>query len=140
MPDLYNSLVEHCSLVNLPKNQSNSGNITLVNNQQEIPFDINRVYYLFDIPSDGTRGGHAHRELNQIIIAASGSFDVLLDDGKNKRIVTLNRPYVGLHIIPGIWRELLNFSSGSVCLVLASDKYKEIDYIRDYSVFENLKK
>ena len=110
-----------------------------VENNKNIPFSIKRVYYLYDIPGGESRGGHAHKELYQLMIAVSGSFDVLLDDGSNRKIVKLNRPNYGLLIVPGIWRELFEFSSGAVCLVLASEVYKEEDYIRDYSSFINYK-
>lgn len=119
----------------LPRIQTDAGSITALNNGRDIPFDIKRVYYLYDVPGGVERGGHAHKELQQMIVAASGSFDVILDDGKMKKTVTLNRPYVGLYLVPGIWRELVNFSSGAICLVLASDVYKEEDYIRDYKEF-----
>jgi hypothetical protein len=99
------------------------------------PFPIRRVYYLYDIPADSKRGGHAHRQLHELIVAAMGSFEVLLDDGRNRRTVLLNRPYLGLHIVPGIWRELQNFSGGSICLVLASELYDEGDYIRNVESF-----
>ena len=107
--------------------------------QKNISFDIKRIYYLYDIPGGGSRGGHAHRELRQLIIAASSSFNVLLDDGVNKKIVTLNRPDYALLIVPGIWRELFEFSSGSICLVMASHKYDENDYIRNYEDFIAIK-
>lgn len=97
------------------------------------------MYYLYDIPSGSDRGGHAHKALYQLIVAASGSFDVLLDDGGTKRVVTLNQPDIGLYVVPGIWRELSNFSAGSICLVMASEGYDEADYIRDYDVFQSLK-
>jgi hypothetical protein len=129
------SSVYNCSVIELPINHREKGNITVVENGADIPFDIRRIYYLYDIPGGESRGGHAHRSLYQLIIAASGSFDVILDDGKMKRIFALNRPYQGLFVIPGIWRELDNFSSGSVCLVLASDEYDDEDYIRDYNEF-----
>jgi len=129
------SSVYNCSVLPLTKIHNNSGNITIVENGTHIPFDIKRVYYLYDIPGGESRGGHAHRDLHQLIIAASGSFDVILDDGINKKVVTLNRPHYGLYIIPGIWRELVEFSSGAICLVLASDVYNEDDYIRDYKEF-----
>lgn len=128
--------VDNCSLFDLDKNHRIKGNITVIENRGIIPFNIERVYYLYDVPGGEERGGHAHKELSQLVIATSGSFDVVLDDGKNKRTVTLNRPYQGLHIVPGIWRELVNFSSGSSCLVLASNKYNENDYIRDYNEFK----
>ena len=108
-------------------------------NGSNIPFDVKRIYYLYDVPSGQQRGGHAHYKLEQYIIAASGSFDVLLDDGKNKKKITLNRPNFALHIVSGLWRELHNFSSGSISLVLASEKYDEKDYIRDYYDFLKLK-
>ena len=129
------STVYDCSIIELPVNYSNRGNLTAIENRKHIPFDVRRIYYLYDIPADGSRGGHAHKELNQLIVPASGSFDILLYDGNVKRTVTLNRPFKGLLIVPGIWRELNNFSSGSVCLVLASHKYNEGDYIRDYEEY-----
>jgi hypothetical protein len=129
-----------CSLLELDKHHHETGNISIVENGNEVPFDINRVYYLYDIPGGEDRGAHAHKDLRQLVIAASGSFDIILDDGKVKRSVTLNRPYIGLLIVPGIWRELINFSSGAICMVLASHKYDEADYIRDYDEFKNLKK
>jgi hypothetical protein len=129
-----------CTLLELPKNHSVKGNITAVNNGLEVPFDIKRVYYLYDVPGGEARGGHAHRELQQLIIAASGSFDLTVDDGKVKRTFQLNRPYQGIYMPAGLWRELNNFSSGSICLVLASIPYSESDYIRDYEAFLDLKK
>jgi len=129
------SSIYNCSILQLPKIHNRAGNITTLENNIHLPFDVKRVYYLYDVPAGEERGGHAHRELQQIIVAASGAFDVLLNDGTNKKIVHLDRPFIGLHIVPGIWRELLNFSSGAVCLVLASHKYDEKDYIRDYSNF-----
>lgn len=133
------SSVYDCVILPLSKIHSRSGNITIVESDTHVPFEIKRVYYLYDIPGGESRGGHAHRELYQLIVAASGSFDILLDDGRNKKVVTLNRPYYGLLIVPGIWRELMEFSSGSVCLVLASDVYKESDYIREYENFKIFK-
>lgn len=122
--------IYHCSIVELPKVHNRAGNITAIENQIHTPFDVERVYYLYDVPGGEGRGGHAHKELQQFVIAVSGAFDVILDDGINKKIVHLDRPFIALHIVPGIWRELLNFSSGAICLVLASEKYNESDYIR----------
>ena len=129
-----------CSLIELPKIENRYGNLTSIQNSIEIPFDIKRIFYLYDIPGGKNRGAHAHIECHQFLIAGSGSFDVLLDDGKSKKIVTLNQPYVGLHIPPGIWASEINFSSGSICLVLASHKYDEKDYIREYGEFLKYKK
>lgn len=137
--DLQTSTIKDCPLINLPKIQTESGAITALNNLKDVPFETKRVYYLYDVPGGAERGGHAHKDLYQLIIAASGSFDVLLDDGATQRTVFLNRPYFGLLVVPGIWRELLNFSSGSICLVLASELYSERDYIREYSIFKNSK-
>ena len=137
---LKNNTVFDCSVIDLSKVHNEAGNITVIGNGINIPFDVKRIYYLYDIPGGEARGGHAHYELEQYIIAASGSFDVILDDGKNRKIVTLNRPNLALHIVPGLWRELDNFSSGSISLVLASHKYDESDYIRDYLEFLEFKK
>lgn len=137
---LKNNTVFDCSIVDVSKVHNKAGNVTVVENGKNIPFDVKRIYYLYDIPSGESRGGHAHYELEQYIIAASGSFDVLLDDGKNRKIVTLNRPNLALHVVPGLWRELDNFSSGSICMVLASHKYDECDYIRDYEKYIEYKK
>ena len=138
-------MVEHnvfdCTIVELDKHHSDrKGNLTIVENGKTLPFDVKRVYYLYDVPGGECRGSHAHRELSQLIIAASGSFRVTLDDGKIKRSFILNRPYQGLYVKPGIWRELEDFSSGAVCLVLASHGYDEGDYIRDYNAFIEYKK
>lgn len=132
--------IHSCSVVELIKIHNRAGNITIIQNGGHQPFDVRRVYYLYDVPSGSERGGHAHIELYQLVVAASGSFDVILDDGINKKIIQLNRPNFGLLVVPGIWREIVNFSSGAICLVLASDKYKEDDYIRDYSEFKTMKK
>jgi len=130
-----NNTVFDCSIIDVSKVHNEAGNITVIENGINIPFDVKRIYYLYDIPGGEARGGHAHFELEQYLIAASGSFDVILDDGKNRKIVTLNRPNLALHIVPGLWRELDNFSSGSISLVLASHTYDESDYIRDYNEF-----
>ena len=124
--------IQNCYLIKLPKVQSVNGNITSINNNLEIPFEIKRTYYLYDVPSGEARGGHAHRKLEQLIVAVSGSFDIIIDDGINRHKYNLNRPDIGLYIVPGIWRDIENFSSGSVLLVLASAKYEEQDYIRNY--------
>lgn len=124
-----------CNLLYLPKIENVAGNITVAENNIHIPFATKRIYYLYDIPGGESRAAHAHRQLEQLIIAASGSFDITIDDGKNKKTVHLSRPYFGLHIKPGIWRDISNFSSGSICLVLASTLYNEADYIRDYKEF-----
>lgn len=131
--------VTDCKIFELPKNHNRDGNLTAVNSGIEIPFNVERIYYLYDVPGGEVRGAHAHYELEQLIVAASGSFDVILDDGVNKRTVNLNRPYNGLYIKPGIWRDLVNFSSGSVLLVLASMRYSEDDYIRNYEQFIKFK-
>ncbi|HJH60369.1 MAG TPA: FdtA/QdtA family cupin domain-containing protein [Bacteroidetes bacterium] len=130
-----------CTLIELDKHHSDAkGNISVVENGKAVPFQVKRTYYLYDVPGGGSRGAHAHKELQQLIVAASGSFDVTLDDGNVKRTFTLNRPYQGLLVVPGIWRDLNNFSAGSVCLVLASEKYDEEDYIRNYTDFIKYKK
>lgn len=134
-----NSSVYNCSIIEMDKHHHEKGNITVVENNKTVPFDVKRAYYLYDVPGGESRGGHAHKDLNQLIIAVSGCFDVVLDDGSVKRTFTLNRPYQGLFVVPGIWRELNNFSSGAVCLVLASMKYDEDDYIRDYNEYLNYK-
>ncbi len=129
--------IEDCRMIQLPKHEHDNGNITVVENNHELPYAVKRVYYLYDVPGGETRGGHSHKETYEFLIAAGGSFDVVLDDGESTRTVTLNRPNYGLLIVPGIWRELNNFSSGSICLVLASDYYAEADYIRDYDEFKD---
>ena len=127
--------IDNCKIINLPRIQDPRGNLTFIEGDRHIPFEIRRVYYLYDVPGGSERGGHAHKNLHQLIIAMSGSFDVLLDDGKNKKRIHLNRSYYGLYVCPMIWRELDNFSSGSVCMVVASNIYDEEDYYRDYSDF-----
>lgn len=128
-----------CNLIHFPRIHNRSGNITPIQNNIEVPFAVKRVYYLYDVPGGESRGAHAHRSLEQVIIAASGSFDVTLDDGRNKKTVSLNRPYFGLHVCPGMWRDISNFSSGAICLVLASELYNADDYIRTYREFKELR-
>jgi len=125
-----------CQIVHFPVIHNRAGNITPVQNNIEIPFDIKRVYYLYDVPGGADRGGHAHRGLQQLIIAASGSFDITLDDSNSKKTFSLNRPNMGLYLCPGIWRDISNFSSGAICLVLASAPYDEADYIRQYDEYK----
>ena len=137
---MQNSTIYDCMLLTLPKNHQLNGNLTSITNSQEVPFDIKRIYYLYDVPGGNSRGGHAHKDLYQIMIALSGSFSVTLDDGTLKRSFLLNQPYQGLLIPPGLWRDLDNFSSGSICMVLASELYDEEDYFRDYNQFLNFKK
>ncbi|MDY9924282.1 FdtA/QdtA family cupin domain-containing protein [Methanobacterium sp.] len=129
--------ISECRLIYLPKVDDVRGNLTFIEENQHIPFPIRRVYYLYDVPGGESRGGHAHKELEQFIIAANGSFDVVLDDGDNKERYHLNRSYYGLYIPKMVWRELDNFSSGSVCLVLASQLFDEGDYIREYDNFQS---
>ena len=129
-----------CNIVELPKIKNRAGNITVLENNIEIPFSIKRIFYLYDIPGGESRGAHSHKECHQFLVAASGSFEILLDDGKVKKTVQLNQPYRGLHIPPGIWASEINFSSGAICLVLASHEYDESDYIRDYDEFLYYKK
>lgn len=128
-----------CRIIDLPKIMDYRGNLTFIEGNQHIPFDIKRVYYLYDIPGGETRGGHAHKNLHQLIIAANGSFDVILDNSHKTKRFHLNRSYYGLYVPPVIWRELDNFSSGSVCLVLASQHYADDDYIRDYNEFKRFR-
>lgn len=129
-----------CDLIYLPKIFNRSGNITPIHNNNEIPFSIKRIFYLYDIPSGENRGAHAHKDCHQFLLAVSGSFEVLLDDGRIKRLIQLNRPHIGIHIPPGVWASELNFSAGSVCLVLASHIYDEQDYIRNYNDYLIYKK
>ena len=121
-------------IVNIPKIEDPRGNLSVIE-KEVVPFEIKRVYYLYDVPAGAERGGHAHKKLQQFLVALSGSFDVILNDGKEEKIVTLNKPYQGLLITNGIWRELKNFSSGAVCLVVASDVFEEADYIREFHEF-----
>lgn len=135
------SSVYDCTILELDKHHSDrKGNLTVVENLHTVPFGVKRAYYLYDVPGGESRGAHAHKELYQLIIAASGSFSVTLDDGRVKRTFLLNRPYQGLLIVPGIWRTIDDFSSGAVCLVLASELYDEEDYIREYDDFIRFKK
>lgn len=128
--------IELCRLITFPKIVDPRGNLTFIESERHIPFDIKRVYYLYDVPGGAERGGHAHKKLQQLIIAMSGSFDIVLDDGSVKQRIHLNRSYYGLYIGPMIWREIDNFSSGSVCMVLASEFYEEDDYYRDYNQYK----
>lgn len=132
--------VYDCEYIELPKVVIREGNITALNGGVDLPFEIKRVFYTYDIPGGVTRGGHAHLQCHEFLVAASGSFEVVLDDGVNKRIVTLNRPYYGLHILPGIWSAEQEFSSGSICLAMTSDTYDDSDYIRDYAAFLKTRK
>jgi len=128
-----------CAVIELGKIENDRGNLTVTQSLETVPFDIKRVFYLYDIPGGEARGAHAHKRCHQFLVAASGSFEIALDDGKNKRTVFLNRPFMGLHIPPGIWAAEQEFSSGAVCLVLASEPYEEEDYIRSYQEYLKLK-
>ncbi|MEO7214149.1 FdtA/QdtA family cupin domain-containing protein [Mucilaginibacter sp.] len=139
MTNSRNSTVFDCNIMQLPRIHNRAGNITPVENNIHIPFAVKRIYYLYDIPGGESRAAHGHKQLEQVIIAASGSFDIHLDDGINIKTIQLNRPYIGLHIQPGIWRDISNFSSGAICLVLASDLYDEDDYLRDHEGFKAYK-
>jgi len=134
-----NISVFNCNIIDLGKISFNEGNLTVVENDSLFPFSVKRIFYLYDITGGENRGAHSHRECHQFLIAASGSFEISLDDGTFKRQVFLNRPNMGLHIPPGIWASEVNFSSGAICLVLASHFYNEDDYIRDYNIFKNSK-
>ena len=131
------STVAGCHMVDLPRHVHANGALTPVQNGpgRILPFDVRRVFYLYDVPAESSRGGHSHVEAHELIVAVSGSFDVTIDDGRDRRTVTLNRPFCGLYIMPGIWRSIDNFSGGSVCLVLTSEEYDEADYVRDYDEF-----
>lgn len=128
----------NCSLIDLGKINFPEGNLTVVENQEGFPFPVKRIFYLYDIEGGESRGAHSHKECHQFLIAASGSFEVSLDDGIYKRQVFLNKPNIGLHIPPGIWASEINFSSGAICLVLASHQYNERDYVRNYADFKKL--
>jgi hypothetical protein len=130
-------MIDNCKIIDLPRINDPRGNLTFVEANRHIPFDIQRVYYLYDVPGGAERGGHAHKGLHQLIVAMSGSFDIHLDDGHAKKTVHMNRSYYGLYVCPMIWREIDNFSSGAVCMVLASDYYDELDYYREYNEFIN---
>jgi dTDP-4-dehydrorhamnose 3,5-epimerase-like enzyme len=128
--------VDDCKTIELPVIHNTEGNLTFVESHRHVPFDVQRVFYMYDVPGGASRGGHAHRSLEQLIVAMSGSFEVVVDDGRDRRAVLLNRSYYGLYLPPMIWRELVNFSSGSVCMVLASAYYDEADYYREYEDFK----
>ena len=130
--------IENCKIINLPKISDPRGNLSFIEGGRDVPFSIKRVYYLYDVPGGSDRGSHAHKNLHQFIVAMSGSFDVILDDGKVKKWFHLNRSYNGLYVCPMMWRDLNNFSSGAVCMVLASEHYDEADYIRNYPQFTSL--
>ena len=129
------SLIENCRIIDFPKIHDPRGNLTFIEGLEHVPFDIKRIYYLYDVPGGAERGGHAHKNLHQVIIAISGSFDITISDGKSSKKFHLNRSYFGLYLCPMMWRELDNFSSGSVCLVLASEAYSESDYLRDFNQY-----
>lgn len=139
MMEYHKSTISDIRLIDLPKIHNRAGNITPINNSLDVPFDIERVYYLYDIPSGESRGGHAHKELHQLIVAASGSFTLVFSDGRDRKEILLNRPDRGVLIVPGIWRELIDFSSGAICLVLASHQYDADDYIHDFEEFRSSK-
>ncbi|MDP0590120.1 MAG: FdtA/QdtA family cupin domain-containing protein [Candidatus Endonucleobacter bathymodioli] len=131
-------MIKDCQLIDLRRVQDSRGNLTFIESGRDIPFEFKRIYYLYDVPSGASRGGHGHKQLQQVIIAMSGSFDVTLDDGYEEKVFHLNRSYAGLYTPPMMWRDLDNFSSGSVCMVLASDYYEEKDYFRDYRDFKRV--
>lgn len=128
-------MIEKCTIIQLPRINDPRGNLTFVESRRHIPFDIRRVYYLYDVPGGAERGGHAHKALHQLIIAMSGSFDIHLDDGYSKKTIHMNRSYYGLYVCPMIWRGIDNFSSGAVCMAMVSEYYDELDYYREYDQF-----
>jgi len=134
-----NNKISDCTLIDLSKIENRSGNITVIENNLDIPFEVKRIFYLYDIPGGESRGAHTHKECHQFLVSASGSFEVHLDDGINKKTVMLNQPYTGLNVPPGIWASEINFSSGAICLVMTSHKFNEDDYIRDYQDFLKFK-
>lgn len=133
------SHLSSCRIIKLARIHNPAGNITVIQNGDNLLFDVKRIFYLYDVPGGSDRGGHAHKELHQFIISASGSFDVMIDDGWKRKRIQLNRPNYGLLVLPGIWSEVVNFSSGAICLVLASHKFDEKDYLRDYLEFKKWK-
>lgn len=128
-------MIHKCQIIELPRINEPRGNLTFIESERHIPFSLKRVYYLYDVPGGAERGGHAHKRLHQLVVAISGSFDIHLDDGREKKTIHMNRSYKGLYICPMIWREIDNFTSGAVCMVLASDYYDEADYFRKYNEF-----
>lgn len=128
-----------CSIIELPRHINRAGNISIAENNINLPFEVKRIFYIYDIPGGEERGAHAHKQCHQFLVAASGSFQIEMDDGINKRTVTLDRPYYGLHLPPGVWAAEKGFSSGAVCLVLTSEVYKEEDYIREYQRYKQYK-
>ncbi len=132
------SVLNDCKIINFPKINDYRGNLSFIEENRQVPFKIKRVYYLYDVPSGATRGGHAHKALHQVVIALSGSFDVILDDGHHRRSFFLNRPHYGIYIPPKVWREIENFSSNSVALSLVSEVYDESDYVREYDDYKRL--
>ena len=135
-----NNTVYDCSIVELPRYENRAGNISIIENLKDLPFEVKRIFYIYDIPAGKNRGAHAHKECHQFFVAVSGSFEIEMDDGRNKRTIMLNRPYYGLHLPPGIWAAEKGFSSGTVCLVLASNEYDDQDYLRDYDEYLKYKK
>jgi WxcM-like, C-terminal len=137
--DSIRTTINDCTLIHFPKIKNRAGNLTPLHSEKDIPFKFKRIFYLYDVPGGEDRGAHSHKKCHQLLIAASGSFDIFLDDGRNKKTISLNRPYMGLHIPPGIWAAEQSFSSGSICLVLASEYYNENDYLRKYKEYIKFK-